>query len=80
MLKQQPVGQLQEQIEATKIQASKTKHVKLNIRECYRNKMTKEVQYKIYKGENTNLEDNTWPFKSERRKSLNRKNRQRKVI
>jgi len=47
VLKQQPVGQLQEQIEETKIQASKTKHMKLSIRECYKNKMPKEVQYKI---------------------------------
>jgi hypothetical protein len=47
VLNQQPAGSLQEQHEATKIQESKTKHMKLKIREYYKKQIQKEKQHKI---------------------------------
>jgi hypothetical protein len=49
VLKQQPVDQLQEQHEATKIKASKTKHMKLCIREYDKWKIPKDINTKYKK-------------------------------
>jgi hypothetical protein len=52
---------IKEQNEAAKIQASKTKLMKVNIREYYKNK-DQGAKIKILKEESTNFEVNTWPF------------------
>jgi hypothetical protein len=46
---QHPVGQLQEQREVTKVQASKTEHTKLSTGEYYKEQIPKKTQYKIKK-------------------------------
>jgi len=48
--------------EATKIQVSNTKHLKISLRIYYKNKKPLEIQYEILNEENTNLQDNHWPF------------------
>jgi hypothetical protein len=79
VLKQEPVGKLQEQIEATKIQTSKTKHVKLSIKGMLQ-KCRKRCNTKYKKREIQTWRIIPGHFKRDRRKSLNRRNRQRKII
>jgi hypothetical protein len=62
---------IKEQQEATKIQASNTKHTKISIRVHCKKHKPKETEYKILNEENTNLEDNTWPYNG-RRKEINK--------
>jgi len=64
-----------EQHEATKIHASKTKHMKISIGVHYEKHKPKEIQYKILNEENTNPEDNTWPYNGQ--KEMNQQNRHR---
>jgi hypothetical protein len=52
---------IKEKKETTKIQASKTKLMKINRREYYKN-LGQGDTIKILKEENTNFEINTWPF------------------
>jgi hypothetical protein len=51
---------IKEQNEATKIQASKTKLMKINIRENYKKDQGNAI--KMLNEGNTNFEVNTWPF------------------
>jgi hypothetical protein len=52
---------IKEQSEATKTQALKTKLMKINIREYYKNKDQGDT-IKILKEKSTDFEVNTWPF------------------
>jgi K+ transporter len=53
---------IMEQNEATKIQASKTKLMSINIRENYKKKKNQGNKIKLLNEGNTNFEVNTWPF------------------